>query len=222
MSVNASQLLVTAYANRHQIPQGSAEAVDLLKLIALYCPAPNKCFTSSYRLQSHKSSAEVIDIPLVQHFFCPQCYIPIPCPEAVSCCPNSACQIVLHPSVLSFIELPILAQLQQLCASQYLIDVHAECDSQAFKSITLKISDSIQLVSSRCALAIPVVLLQDLASANTYRSATTNKNSTLPTWRIYTMGNSIRHSSRVAYWVAFTQSPSPSTQMVLQCFSHRA
>lgn len=115
MSVNASQLLVTAYANRHQIPQS---AVDLLKLIALYCPAPNKCFTSSYRLQSHKSSAEVIDIPLVQHFLCPQCYIPIPCPEAVSCCPNSACQIVLHPSVLSFfIELPILAQLQQLLAS---------------------------------------------------------------------------------------------------------
>jgi len=116
MSVNASQLLVTADANRHQIPQSAVD--DQLKLIALHCPAPNKCFTSSYRLQSHKSSAEVIDIPLVQHFFCPQRYIPIPCPEAVSCCPNSACLIVLHPSLLSFfIELPILAQLQQLFAS---------------------------------------------------------------------------------------------------------
>ena len=75
ITLNASHLLVTAYVNRHQLSRSATD--DLLKLISLHCPAPNRCFTSTHTLQAHKHSPALNDIPLVQHFFCSECNIPI-------------------------------------------------------------------------------------------------------------------------------------------------
>ena len=119
ITANASQLLVTAYVSRHQLSKSATD--DLLKLISLHCPAPNRCFTSVHSLQAHKPSHAEVDIPMVKHFFCPECYVPLPTMNNVSFCPNSACHTTLdQASVSFFIELPILDQLQQMFASTYI------------------------------------------------------------------------------------------------------
>lgn len=79
---------------------------DLLALIALHCPQPNKCILSLYKFKEFFSN--VGKKTLVFHYFCEVCFSKLTTKETkcVSCKEKTV--------VAYFIEIPLLAQLQRL------------------------------------------------------------------------------------------------------------
>ena len=68
LTVSASSVLVLQFKMKHKLTQ---EALgDLLELLKLHCPSPNKCFQSVYLFtkQFHE-----LKLPVTFHYFCSSC-----------------------------------------------------------------------------------------------------------------------------------------------------
>ena len=66
LSVSESSLLVMAFAVRHKLSGVALE--DLLELIQLHCPKPNKCITEMKEFQLF---FQALKHPILKHYYCP-------------------------------------------------------------------------------------------------------------------------------------------------------
>ena len=85
------------YKLRHKLTE---EAIaDLLSLIKLHCPSPNRSLTSVYLL---KKQFLDINYPIVIHRLCSTCLHTIDTSES-EICPNSICKKTLNKIRFNFI-----------------------------------------------------------------------------------------------------------------------
>ena len=101
-----SMLLILTYSMKHQLT-GVALA-DLLVLISVHCLAPNLCKTTLYLF---KKFFKDVRKPLTFHKFCSKCSYLLN--EQVEC-PICHEHLSERGSISYFIEIPILAQLQDM------------------------------------------------------------------------------------------------------------
>ena len=66
ISVSESSLLIIAFAVRHKLSGVALE--DLLDLIHLHCPKPNKCIT---KIREFQLFFQAQKHPILKHFYCP-------------------------------------------------------------------------------------------------------------------------------------------------------
>lgn len=109
LTVSASSVLVLQFKMKHKLTQ---EALgDLLELLKLHCPSPNKCFQSVYLFtkQFHE-----LKLPVTFHYFCSSCLRIVK--DNDRNCQNTSCSKDLSApgAMSSFIEVSIEAQLQKL------------------------------------------------------------------------------------------------------------
>ena len=112
VTVDESSLLIMAFAVRHKLSGVALQ--DLLSLIALHCPKPNKCFEE---MNDFQAFFQVLKHPIVKHY-CPN----VKCkiyngdvkPKIEDRC--SLCQTDLSLSAY-FFEIPILEQLKTILSS---------------------------------------------------------------------------------------------------------
>lgn len=115
LTVSASSILIMQYKTKHNLTN---EAVgDLLQLLKLHCPTPNKCYRSLYLF---KKQFLKMKLPSVFHYFCTSCSWTLR--PNTSCCPNQSCARDLTQSgaISSFIELSIETQLQKILQRKWL------------------------------------------------------------------------------------------------------
>lgn len=103
LTVATSRILILK--SKHKLTNDGLN--DLLQLIQLHFPKPNKCITSTYLFnkRSEKSSA-------VPHHYCSSCFMSIT--EDTHICPNELCkQVFTNKSDVSFFtEVPVAQQLK--------------------------------------------------------------------------------------------------------------
>ena len=106
LTVATSRILILKFKSKHRLTNDGLN--DLLQLVHLHCPKPNKCITSTYLFnkQSEKSSA-------VPHHYCSSCFMSIT--EDTHTCPNELCkQVITNKNISFFTEVPIAQQLKRL------------------------------------------------------------------------------------------------------------
>ena len=109
-----SCLLLMAFSVHHKLSGVALE--DLLELIQLYCPKPNKCITE---LKEFQLFFQALKHPIVKHYYCPnlscKLYVGTLKPENTSKCP--VCGTPLCSSAY-FIEIPIVEQLRTILSGK--------------------------------------------------------------------------------------------------------
>ena len=119
LSISESSLLVMAFAVRHKLSGVALE--DLLELIHLHCPKPNKCITEMKEFQLF---FQALKHPIVKHYYCPnivcKVYIGTSEPESGTKC--AVCATTLCHSAY-FIEIPVMEQLKTILSRMF-ITVH--------------------------------------------------------------------------------------------------
>ncbi len=107
LSVQQSSILIKKFTTRHNVSNEGLQ--DLLHLIKLHCPLPNKFSTSTYLFnqQFGKISVEFL-------YFCGNCLESINIDTKI--CTNIACgkEVRIDGRLSSFIEVPISLQLERL------------------------------------------------------------------------------------------------------------
>lgn len=85
LTVAESSLLLMAFSVRHKLSGVALE--DLLELIQLHCPKPNKCITE---LKEFQLFFQALKHPIVKHYYCPnlicKLYVGTSKPENTSKC----------------------------------------------------------------------------------------------------------------------------------------
>ena len=116
LSVSESSLLVMAFAVRHKLSGVALE--DLLELIQLHCPKPNKCITEMKEFQLF---FQALKHPILKHYYCPnivcKVYIGSSEPESGTKCP--VCATTLCCSAY-FIEIPVMEQLKTILSRMFI------------------------------------------------------------------------------------------------------
>ena len=79
-----SNLLVMAFSKRHGLSGVATD--DLLKLISLHCPMPNRCCPSVFLLQKE---FQLPGSNIQFHYYCPACFTPLQ--QQSGSCPNEYC-----------------------------------------------------------------------------------------------------------------------------------
>lgn len=104
LTVASSSVLIMKFKAKHKLSNDGLQ--DLLNLIKVHCPTPNKCITSShlFNKQFGKNSA-------VSHY-CNSCFQSIDADSQV--CPNELCNNILSDSYSYFTEVPVIPQLKRL------------------------------------------------------------------------------------------------------------
>ena len=114
LSVAESSLLLMAFSVRHKLSGVALE--DLLELIQLHCPKPNKCITE---LKEFQLFFQALKHPVVKHYYCPnlicKLYVGTSKPENTSKC--AVCGTPLTSSFY-FIEIPIVEQLRTILSGK--------------------------------------------------------------------------------------------------------
>lgn len=105
LTLESSSVLVMKFKSKHKLSNEGLQ--DLLHLIKLHCPTPNKCITSSYRFNNQFGENSS-----VQHFFCNSCFHSVDATSVIF--PNVLCSSPLADSRSSFTEVPVLPQLKRL------------------------------------------------------------------------------------------------------------
>ena len=99
-----------AFSVRHKLSGVALE--DLLELIQLHCPKPNKCTTE---LKEFQLFFQALKHPILKHYYCPnkncKIYIGTSQPESEANC--TVCGTTLCSSAY-FIEIPIVEQLRTI------------------------------------------------------------------------------------------------------------
>ncbi|XP_067019318.1 uncharacterized protein [Acropora muricata] len=117
LSVAESSLLLMAFSVRHKLSGVALE--DLLELIQLHCPKPNKCITE---LKEFQLFFQALKHPVVKHYYCPnlicKLYVGTSKPENTSKC--AVCGTPLTSSFY-FIEIPIVEQLRTILSGPGMI-----------------------------------------------------------------------------------------------------
>ena len=113
LTVRTSSVLILKFKMRHNLTDESVS--DLLHLIKLHCPAPNRCLSSLYHF---KKQFYDMQYPIVVSHFCSCCLnalTPDDIAEQMNC-PNPPCESTISSpnSVSSFIEVPIDLQLKSI------------------------------------------------------------------------------------------------------------
>ena len=92
LTVASSSILISKFKSKHKLTNEGLR--DLLLLIELHCPKPNKCVTSTYLFKKRleKSSA-------VHHHYCSSCFMSIT--EGTRVCPNELCNREFSLKVIS-------------------------------------------------------------------------------------------------------------------------
>ena len=115
LSISESSLLVMAFAVRHKLSGVALE--DLLELIHLHCPKPNKCITEMKEFQLF---FQALKHPIVKHYYCPnivcKVYIGSSEPGNGTKCP--VCATTLCCSTY-FIEIPVMEQLKTILSRTF-------------------------------------------------------------------------------------------------------
>ena len=119
LSISESSLLVMAVAVRHKLSGVALE--DLLELIHLHCPKPNKCITEMKEFQLF---FQALKHPIVKHYYCPNivCKVYIGTSESESGTKCAVCATTLCHSAY-FIEIPVMEQLRTILSRMF-ITVH--------------------------------------------------------------------------------------------------
>ena len=104
LTVASSSVLIMKFKAKHKLSNDGLQ--DLLNLIKVHCPTPNKCITSShlFNKQFGKNSA-------VSHYYCNSCFQSIDADSQV--CPNELCNNILSDSYSYFTEVPVIPQLKR-------------------------------------------------------------------------------------------------------------
>ena len=116
LSVSASSLLVMQFKQRYQLTKEGLG--DLLRLIRLHLPTPNKCPSSLYLFNKQFQEAK---LSIIFHYFCTTCLQKL-ADNTISCCPNDACarDLTLDGGIASFIEVPVEQQLKVILERKYM------------------------------------------------------------------------------------------------------
>lgn len=107
LTLASSSVLIIKYKMRHNLTQ---EALgDLLQLIKLHCPSPNRCPSSVYQF---KKGFPDLNYPITMHYFCSRCLHAID-DVTVKVCTNTSCNcdFSARDSLSSFIEVSLDSQL---------------------------------------------------------------------------------------------------------------
>ena len=105
LTAATSAVLMMKFKAKHKLSNEGLQ--DLLNLIKLHCPTPNKCIASSYLFNKQfGKKSEII------HYFCNSCFQTVDNDAEV--CPNELCNNNLSYSRSSFTEVPIIPQLKRL------------------------------------------------------------------------------------------------------------
>lgn len=112
LTVATSSVFIMKFKAKHKLSNEGLQ--DLLNLIKLHCPTPNKCIASSYLFnkQFGKNTG-------VSHYFCNSCFQAVD--RDVQVCPNELCNSNLSDSRSSFTEVPIIPQLKRLLERELVI-----------------------------------------------------------------------------------------------------
>ena len=105
LTVSSSCLLLKKFRMQHRLTETAF--ADLLRLISLHCPRPNKCLTSPYLFDKQFGGHK---LPMVFHNFCSNCLCRV---EGDNKCPNPSCKVDLSKfgAKSQFIEVPVEPQL---------------------------------------------------------------------------------------------------------------
>lgn len=116
LSISESSLLIMAFAVRHKLSGVALE--DLLELIDLHCPKPNKCITEMKEFQLF---FQALRHPIVKHYYCPNivCKVYIGSSEPDSGAKCAVCATSLCSSAY-FIEIPVLEQLKTILSRMFI------------------------------------------------------------------------------------------------------
>ena len=124
LSISESSLLVMAFVVRHKLSGVALE--DLLELIHLHCPKPNKCITEMKEFQLF---FQALKHPIVKHYYCPniicKVYIGSSEPEGGTKC--AVCATSLCCSAY-FIEIPVMEQLKTILSRMFIIFCSVLCE----------------------------------------------------------------------------------------------
>ena len=116
ITLGESSLLLMAFSVRHKLSGIALE--DLLELIQLHCPKPNRCITE---LKEFHLFFHALKHPIVKHFYCPnlicKVYVGASQPENGAKC--VVCGTQLTTSAY-FIEIPVVEQLKTILAGMFI------------------------------------------------------------------------------------------------------
>ena len=115
LTMEASSVLVMQFKTRHNITTDGL--ADLLKLLKMHCPKPNRCLPTPYLFMKQFNKAKH---HVEYHHFCSACLTPV-LPANRPVCSNDACKENLQreSSRSSFIEVDIESQIQALFKRKY-------------------------------------------------------------------------------------------------------
>jgi len=109
LTVGASSVLLLQFKMRHNLTQ---EALgDLVELVKLHCPSPNKCFQSLYLFKKQFSDHK---LPVMLHYFCSSCLQTTEDDNQNCQNPSRNKELSAAGAKSSFIEVSIEAQLQKI------------------------------------------------------------------------------------------------------------
>ena len=126
LTLSTSNILIMQYKMRHKLTDECL--ADLLQLLKLHCPTPNRCLQSTYYFKKHFSR---LTCPIQFHYFCSTCFQSVNQPQVSKRCPNPLCRsdITEAGARSSFIEIPIESQLQTLFERKYTCTIMTPCTS---------------------------------------------------------------------------------------------
>ena len=104
LTISSSCLLLKKFCMQHRLTETAF--ADLLRLISLHSPRPNKCLTSPYLFDKQFGGH---NLPMVFHNFCSNCLWRV----GDNRCPNPSCEVDLSKfgAKSQFIEVPVEPQL---------------------------------------------------------------------------------------------------------------
>ena len=113
LTVSSSCLLLKKFRMQHRLTETAF--ADLLRLISLHCPRPNKCLTSPYLFNKQFGEHK---LPMEFHNFCSNCLCRV---EGDKKCPNPSCEVDLSKfgAKSQFIEVPVEPQLAAILQRKY-------------------------------------------------------------------------------------------------------
>ena len=113
LTVSSSCLLLKKFRMQHRLTETAF--ADLLRLVSLHCPQPNKCLTSPYLFNKQFGEHK---LPMEFHNFCSNCLYRV---EDGNKCPNPSCEVDLSKfgAKSHFIEVPVEPQLASILQRKY-------------------------------------------------------------------------------------------------------
>lgn len=117
ISVSESSLLIMAFAVRHKLSGVALE--DLLELIHVHCPKPNKCITE---IREFQLFFQALKHPILKHYYCPNtvCKVYVGSSEPENGTKCAVCATTLCRSAY-FIEIPVVEQLKTILSRMFTI-----------------------------------------------------------------------------------------------------